>query len=136
MEQKGAQAHRQQPERVAHRLPSGAMTLWINNGQHLEARLSVFVAVNPGNCQEMRQLPERQNRKQRPTARRAAAGFAWGAFWRRIPARVTNGAQKPPPPPTPCPAACAASASNPPAPETRYKTQPASSATPETSAAP
>ena len=70
----GQQAHRYQAQRVAHRLVPRALPVRINARQHDETRLRIFIAVHPGDGEEMRNLPEKQNREQRPPFAREFAG--------------------------------------------------------------
>src|ERR1041385_8945134 len=67
------QTDRQESKRMADRLSRGAMALRVDDRKHLEARLRIFIAVNPCNRQKMRQLPECQDRKQRPAFTRQLA---------------------------------------------------------------
>src|SRR4051812_34935008 len=64
---------------MADGLASGAYTIWVAHRQHYEARLRVFIAIEPRNGKEVRQLPEEQNRKERPA-------FARNIVARRSPA--------------------------------------------------
>ena len=63
---KREQAGQQQRERVADGLLRRAAAVGVHIRQHHKTGLGIFVAIHPGNRKKMRQLPERQNGKQRP----------------------------------------------------------------------
>ena len=62
------EAHEQQGQAVDHRLPAGQVALAVEHRQHGQPATGVVVPVDPGDGEEMGDLPEEQDGEQHERA--------------------------------------------------------------------
>ena len=71
-QQEGKFTDRQQRGGPQHGLPRCEHALRIDHGQHRQAGARVVLAIHPGDGEEVRQLPQEHQQKQRPRRRTAS----------------------------------------------------------------
>jgi hypothetical protein len=68
-EERRKKTHPHEQERIENDLPPRTPSLWVHNREHANPRARIVLAIHPRNGEEVRKLPEEEDRKQHPSAR-------------------------------------------------------------------